>query len=210
MAPDTHSSSSLSTGAPAPEPRLRLAPAPHPGAALDGGWWPVSAEPAAELPGLVLALDRLRGAVRRIELGIRGWQDKPARIEAGGREVGLAWSTETPPDLVVAIGLDGTRTRLLVVPPFVGAFTASAALDLAALATNTAGASAVMDAASRLVPPPGTGPEVDWESEGGGLYNGTGLPRRGPHRWAPRPAAAPKSGSAVTGRRSDPRVESNR
>lgn len=153
MAPDTHSSSSLSTGAPVPEPRLRLAPAPQPGTALDGGWWPASAEPAAELPGLVLALDRLRGAVRRIELGIRGWQDKPARIEAGGREVALAWSTETPP---------------------------------------------------------GTGPEVDWESEGGGLYNGTGLPRRGPHRWAPRPAAAPKSGSAVTGRRSDPRVESNR
>ena len=209
MAPVIHSSSSLSTGAPSPEPRLRLAPAPHPGAALDGGWWPASAEPAAELPGLVLALDRFRGAVRRIELGTRGWRDKPARIEAGGREVSLAWSTETPPDLVVAIGLDGTRTRLLVVPPFVGAFTASAALDLAALATNTAGASAVMETASRLVPPPGTEPEVDWESEGGGLYNGTGLPRRGRHRSTPRPEAAPKSGSAITGRCPAPRVEPN-
>ncbi|MGW3774477.1 DUF5994 family protein, partial [Actinomadura verrucosospora] len=38
-------------------PRLRLRPAAPPGSvrtALDGAWWPRSADPVAELPGLVL------------------------------------------------------------------------------------------------------------------------------------------------------------
>src|SRR5271170_59834 len=38
-------------------PRLSLPP-DRPGATLlDGGWWPRSADPAAELPGLILAIE---------------------------------------------------------------------------------------------------------------------------------------------------------
>ncbi|TCO44535.1 hypothetical protein EV646_110249 [Kribbella antiqua] len=48
-------------------PRLRL----QPGAAaelLDGAWWPRSTDPVAELPGLVLALDAVHGAITRLML----------------------------------------------------------------------------------------------------------------------------------------------
>src|SRR6266702_4835624 len=38
-------------------PRLRLQPDRPTYTLLDGGWWPRSADPAAELPGLILALD---------------------------------------------------------------------------------------------------------------------------------------------------------
>jgi hypothetical protein len=48
---------------PPARPRLVLQPDHAGPAPLDGGWWPRSADPAAELPGLVLALDRLHGRV---------------------------------------------------------------------------------------------------------------------------------------------------
>ena len=41
-------------------PRLRLAPTALGGVMLDGCWWPASADPLAELPELVTALDRDR------------------------------------------------------------------------------------------------------------------------------------------------------
>src|ERR1700685_1867176 len=54
-------------------PRLRLPP-DRPGfALLDGGWWPRSADPAAELPGLILALDKQHGPITRIMLGMADW-----------------------------------------------------------------------------------------------------------------------------------------
>src|SRR5690606_27795732 len=160
------------SAAPSAAPRLRLNPALRHGAVLDGGWWPRSGEPAAELPGLIRALDGRRGPVQRIELGATGWRNRPDLLPVAGRSVRLSWSPEMPPDLLVAVGPGGSRTSLLVVPPGVNAFTARSALDLAALATNTADASEVMDAAILLPPPPRTEPESVWESEGGRLYEG--------------------------------------
>ena len=46
--------------------RLRLRPDRSGVALLDGGWWPRSADPAAELPGLILALDERRGRITRV------------------------------------------------------------------------------------------------------------------------------------------------
>jgi anti-anti-sigma factor len=155
-------------------PRLRLNSTPYRGAVLDGGWWPRSGDPVAELPGLVLALDAYRGPVHGLELGVTGWQARPGLLAVAGRAVHLSWSLDTPPDLLVAVACNGSRTRLLVVPPGVGEFTASSALDLAALATNTDRASEIMDVASMLPPPPRTAPESDWESEGGLLHEAEG------------------------------------
>ncbi|SHK52121.1 anti-anti-sigma factor [Nocardiopsis flavescens] len=155
-------------------PRLRLNPIPHRGAVLDGGWWPRSGDPVAELPGLVLALDDRRGPVHLLELGVTGWYRRPGFLAVAGRAVRLSWSLETPPDLLVAVGANGSRTRLLVVPPGVAAFSAWSAIDLAALSTNTSRASEIMDAASLLMPSPRTPQEMDWESEGGGLYQAGG------------------------------------
>lgn len=43
---------------PAPPSRLRLRSGLPGRSLLDGGWWPRSADPAAELPGLILAIDQ--------------------------------------------------------------------------------------------------------------------------------------------------------
>ncbi|PDP88504.1 hypothetical protein CQJ94_05730 [Glycomyces fuscus] len=155
-------------------PRLRLNSTPYRGAVLDGGWWPRSGDPVAELPGLVLALDTYRGPVHGLELGVTGWQARPGLLAVAGRAVHLSWSLDTPPDLLVAVACNGSRTRLLVVPPGVGEFTAASALDLAALTTNTDRPSEIMDVASMLPPPPRTAPESAWESEGGLLHGAEG------------------------------------
>src|SRR6476660_3500857 len=56
-----------------PKPRLRLQPDRSVRTLLDGGWWPRSADPAAELPGLILALDKRHGSINRIMLGMADW-----------------------------------------------------------------------------------------------------------------------------------------
>ncbi|MDE3724386.1 STAS domain-containing protein [Nocardiopsis sp. N85] len=152
-------------------PRLRLNPISHRGAVLDGGWWPRSGDPVAELPGLVLAIDDRLGPVHLLELGVTGWYHRPDLLAVAGRAIRLSWSLEMPPDLVVAVGRNGTRTRLLVVPPGVTTFAAWSALDLAILSTNTEKAAENMDVAGMSPPSPRTAPETDWESEGGELYD---------------------------------------
>ena len=56
--------------APRSRPRLRLQPDLSARTLLDGGWWPRSADPAAELPGLILAIEERHGPITRIS-GIR-------------------------------------------------------------------------------------------------------------------------------------------
>src|SRR5581483_3986324 len=81
---------------PAAEPRLRLQPDRSARTLLDGGWWPRSADPAAELPGLILALDERHGPVTQIMLGSAGWDaSRPGRLRVddpvGRRVVRLGW-----------------------------------------------------------------------------------------------------------------------
>jgi hypothetical protein len=45
--------------------RLQMEPTGSRRTLLDGGWWPRSTDPVAELPGLVLVIDKLRGPVTR-------------------------------------------------------------------------------------------------------------------------------------------------
>ena len=59
--------------APPSRPRLRLQPDLSARTLLDGGWWPRSADPAAELPGLILAIEERHGPITRIMLGRAGW-----------------------------------------------------------------------------------------------------------------------------------------
>jgi hypothetical protein len=50
--------------APPSRPRLRLQPNLSARMLLDGGWWPRSADPAAELPGLILAIEERHAAIQ--------------------------------------------------------------------------------------------------------------------------------------------------
>jgi hypothetical protein len=159
----------ISNSAPS-EPRLRLDPTLSRHTLLDGGWWPRSADPVAELPGLILALDARRGPVARVMLGAAGWDSRPRRLGVAGRVVRLAWFSTQPVGLLTAICADGDRVDLLVVPPGTDAALAQAAMAAAAQATNTTHAPDIIAAVTaRRAAEAATAPETSWESEGGHL-----------------------------------------
>jgi hypothetical protein len=132
-------------------PRLSRRPE-HSGAApLDGAWWPRSADPTAELPGLILALDEWHGRVSRLMLGTAGWDaSRPSRLKvdspAGSRVVRLGWFATMPTGLITAIPAAGERTDLVTIPPGTGEREAVAAMEQAAQAGNRDHAPAILAA----------------------------------------------------------------
>jgi uncharacterized protein DUF5994 len=119
---------------------------------LDGGWWPRSADPAAELPGLILAIEKHHGPITRIMLGQAGWDaSQPRRLRvdgpAGSRVVRLGWFKTMPAGLLIAIARAG-RTDLLTVPPHTAKPAARAAMEQAAQAGNRTHTPALLAAAA--------------------------------------------------------------
>ena len=156
---------------PAPSgPRLRLGAVLSHGTLLDGGWWPRSANPAAELPGLILAIEDRCGRVTRIMLGPAGWDSQPRRLAAAGRVVKIGWFPGQPTGLLTLF-CGSSRIDLLVVPPGTAETDARAAMDLAAQAANHLHAPEIMAAvAGHPAPAAETEPALSaWESEGGQL-----------------------------------------
>lgn len=151
-------------------PRLRMEATGSRRTLLDGAWWPRSTDPVAELPGLVLALDKLRGPVTRLVLAATGWDPHPRRLGIAGRVLRLGYFTSQPVSLLTAI-CGNDRIDLLVVPADTAAGTADAAMILAATTTNLVHAQHIL----LTVGPPATGPidgtaEDAWEGEGGRIH----------------------------------------
>jgi Family of unknown function (DUF5994) len=137
--------------APPARPRLRLQPDQSVGTLLDGGWWPRSADPAAELPGLILALDERHGRITRVLLGTAGWDaSRPHRLRvdgpAGSRLVRLGWFASMPAGLLTAISARDQRTDLVTIPPHTGERDAAEAMEQAAQAGNRDHAPAILAA----------------------------------------------------------------
>lgn len=134
-------------------PRLLLQPdQPGPPTLLDGGWWPRTDDPAAELPGLILALDKRHGRITRVMLGTAGWDgSRPSRLRvdgpAGARVVRLGWFDSMPDGLLIAICARGQRTDLVTVPARTGQRDALAAMEQAARAGNREHTPAILAAA---------------------------------------------------------------
>jgi hypothetical protein len=156
-------------------PRLRLQPDLSARTLLDGGWWPRSADPAAELPGLILAIEERHGPITRIMLGRAGWDaSRPRRLRvdgpAGSRVVRLGWFETMPAGLLTATARTG-RTDLLTVPPHTGEPAARAAMDQAAQAGNRTRTPALLAAITTAATPAGAAPDSiqlsTWEWEGG-------------------------------------------
>jgi len=109
---------------------------PH---AAGRGWRPRSADPAAELPGLILALDERHGPfnpITRIMVGMAGWDpSRPRRLQVGGpagcRAVRIGWFATMPAGLLIATSARGQRTDLLTVPSDGSDQAARAAMDQA-------------------------------------------------------------------------------
>jgi hypothetical protein len=156
---------------------------------LDGGWWPRSADPVAELPGLILALQAHGPAdgqlrVAHIMLRVADWDSRPRRLRVDGptdtRIVRLSWFDTLPAGLLTAIHADGRRVDLLTVPASTGHAAAEATMELAAHPGNhlrapelLAALAASTDLQARSESTAGaaeTASQSAWESEGGRLY----------------------------------------
>ena len=164
-------------------PRLLLRPEHSPAAPLDGGWWPRSGDPAAELPGLIAALDERCGRITRVMVGTVGWDaGRPRRLyvgsPAGNRVVKVGWFATMPAGLLTAISASGRRADLVTIPSNASEQAASAAMGQAAkagnrdhapeiLAATAAAPGPVADAAPREAAP--GAPLSVWEWEGGQL-----------------------------------------
>jgi Family of unknown function (DUF5994) len=150
-------------------PRLRLGPALSHRTLLDGGWWPRSADPAAELPGLISAIDDRRGRVTRVMLGPAGWDSQPRWLGGAGRAVPLDWFPGQPAGLLTAF-CDDNHVDLLVVPPGTAEADAVGAMDLAAQAVDLIRVPDILAALTSPARPAETEHELSiWESEGGRL-----------------------------------------
>ena len=143
-------------------PRLLLqrdhaGPAP-----LDGGWWPRSADPAAELPDLIIALDKLHGRISRVMLGAADWNaSRPSRLRVGGADshvVRLGWFASMPAGLLTAIFANGQRTDLVTIPPDTSEQNAAAAMQQAAQAGNREHAPDILAAITAAGRPAGRQP----------------------------------------------------
>ncbi|MGW4797295.1 DUF5994 family protein [Nonomuraea sp. NPDC004297] len=154
-------------------------------AVVDGAWWPYSRDAAAELPGLITAVDRLLDRVT-LRIGLHGdaWLSIPHQIPACGRQVRIGWFRHTDPRLITLIFTTGEPVVLMVIPPDTAAGPAEATLKLTAqeltaryTAQDAAGLSAD-DALTGAHLPPDPAPSLrdtaadgtaSWENEGGSV-----------------------------------------
>ncbi|MEH0971621.1 DUF5994 family protein [Micromonospora sp. CPCC 205546] len=174
MTPPTHA---LAPPSPPSTPRLRIEPTRATRTLLDGGWWPRSTDPIAELPGLVLAIDLLHGPIVRLVLNADVWDGNPRRLAVDGRVVRVGYFASQPASLLTAICRNDDRVDLLVVPPETPVGLAEAAMALAVTAGNLVRSPHLLAAA-------GTAPDArtgsadrhTWEGEGGRLRTDPGAP----------------------------------
>jgi hypothetical protein len=104
------------------ETSARLSLSAHPNArhtAVDGAWWPRSTDLAAELPGLVAALDERGVRISRIAYALSAWVPAPHKVQAGGRIVRTGGFRVIDPTLVslTPSGGEGAPLDLRVVAP---------------------------------------------------------------------------------------------
>jgi len=157
-------------------PRLRLEATGSRQSLLDGGWWPRSTDLVAELPGLVLAIDTLRGPVTRLLLSAAGWDSLPQRLQVADRVVRLGYFTSQPVTLLTALCDNGDRVDLLIVAPGTEPATADAAMITAATTGNLVHAQHILGTVSRPDDPsramPNAAQDSVWEDDGGQLASG--------------------------------------
>ena len=143
MTPDTTDTDRTTavppTGQSAPQGlRLRLDPTLARGGTLDGGWWPRSRDPDAELPDLIAGLDSSLGVITRVALNLDAWNGAPHRVAIDGRRVHVGWFRAMNAHTIGVTSASRDRFVLLVVPPEAPAAGAATAMAMAADPTNNA------------------------------------------------------------------------
>ncbi len=150
-------------------PRLRLSSTLSTRTLLDGGWWPRSTDPMSELPGLIAAIDQLRGPVRRMILSADGWDNHPRLIRIDDRAIRLGYFVSQPIALLTAVCDRDSRVDLLVVSPDAAAEIAEAAMAIAATPDNVLHAQKIVEVATMSYRTSAQSlSEQVWETDGGG------------------------------------------
>jgi hypothetical protein len=102
---------------------------------FDGAWWPRSTNARAELPGLILTIDLIRGQVHRLVLAGTGWDHRTRRLTVNGRVIVVDYFASQPAMLLTAI-CARSRVDLLVIPPATSREAADAAMVYAMTTGN--------------------------------------------------------------------------
>ncbi|MEV0149570.1 MULTISPECIES: DUF5994 family protein [unclassified Nonomuraea] len=149
--------------------RLSLNPALDRRGTVDGAWWPHSHDAAAELPGLIAAVDQQLGRTTlRVGMHRDTWDHIPRRIPARGRQVRVGWFRHTDPRVITLSLADAEPIVLLVIPPGTARVPAEAALKLATQdTTGFAPADLLTIAHIPAAPCGGEDASLVWENEGG-------------------------------------------
>ena len=111
--------------------RLRLKPAHRSCGFVQGGWWPQSTRLATELPSLLNALSLRFGTIDRLRYHQSDWSPTPPSMKHQGVNVTLDTSHDSP-NVITVFGKQLGRLALLVIPPYVDADDAYAAMTTAA------------------------------------------------------------------------------
>lgn len=159
-------------------PRLALAPARAGHAVLDGGWWPRSWDPVAELPGLVLALTRRYGQIRELMLNSGTWDGRFRRLAVGTAVIRTGWFASLDPAVLIATTDTGEQLDILVVAPQTAADDANLAMTAATDPADTRRAVDILAALTAPTVYPADDPDANavWDNEGGRISTS------GPHR----------------------------
>jgi Family of unknown function (DUF5994) len=141
---------SIPTTAPPPRPpappgsRLQLDPTMAGTRAVDGGWWPRSRDPDAELPGLIAGLDASVGPIIRVALNLNAWDSTPRRVAVDGRRVRVGWFRHMDAHTIGLTRAGQDRMVLLVIPPQATKAAAQIAMAMAADAADSAGTADIL------------------------------------------------------------------
>jgi Family of unknown function (DUF5994) len=127
--------------------RLRLSPTLAGAGILDGGWWPHSLDPDAELPVLIAAPESTLGPITRVALNLGAWDRAPRRVAVDGRRVRVGWFRTMDAHMIGVTRAAQDRLALLLVPPEAAGQAAERAMAMAADATNSAGPAEILAAA---------------------------------------------------------------
>jgi Family of unknown function (DUF5994) len=127
--------------------RLQLDPTMAGTGAVDGGWWPRSRDPEAELPSLIAGLDSSLGPITRVALKLGAWDTAPRRVAVDGRRVRVGWFRQMDAHTIGVTRAGQDRVVLLVVPPQATTPAAQIAMAMAADAANSTGPADILAAA---------------------------------------------------------------
>jgi hypothetical protein len=165
------------TPVPPSTPRVCLVPVRASRAVLDGGWWPRSADPVAELPELILVLSERYGPVRQLMLNPASWDTWPRRLAVDALVVRIGWFASVDRALAIATTESRDQLDLLVVPPSTAEAAARRAMARAADPTDTRRAPDVLaDILASPARPPtgGVGPDSDTDTDAAADVGSTG------------------------------------